>query len=98
MPELPEVETTRRGVEPHCVGRVIAAVVVVAIAVVVAAIAVVVAAIAVVVAAIAVVLVAVVFGVVVVVVVGTGGERTTICHCLVRHPVHDQFALNRKTS
>ena len=26
MPELPEVETTRRGVEPHCVGRVIAAV------------------------------------------------------------------------
>lgn len=23
MPELPEVETTRRGLEPHCVGRVI---------------------------------------------------------------------------
>ena len=23
MPELPEVETTRRGVEPHCVGRVV---------------------------------------------------------------------------
>ena len=28
MPELPEVETTRRGVEPHCVGRAIAGVVV----------------------------------------------------------------------
>ena len=26
MPELPEVETTRRGVVPHVVGRVIAAV------------------------------------------------------------------------
>lgn len=23
MPELPEVETTRRGIEPHCVGRVV---------------------------------------------------------------------------
>ena len=23
MPELPEVETTRRGVEPHCIGRVV---------------------------------------------------------------------------
>ncbi|NND69073.1 MAG: bifunctional DNA-formamidopyrimidine glycosylase/DNA-(apurinic or apyrimidinic site) lyase [Halioglobus sp.] len=28
MPELPEVETTRRGVEPHCRGRSVAAVVV----------------------------------------------------------------------
>ncbi len=28
MPELPEVETTRRGVEPHCVGRMITRVVV----------------------------------------------------------------------
>lgn len=28
MPELPEVETTRRGVEPHCVGRRVARVIV----------------------------------------------------------------------
>ena len=28
MPELPEVETTRRGVEPHCVGRVVTGVLV----------------------------------------------------------------------
>ena len=28
MPELPEVETTRRGVEPHCLGRVVTGVVV----------------------------------------------------------------------
>jgi formamidopyrimidine-DNA glycosylase len=28
MPELPEVETTRRGVEPHCVGQVVKALVV----------------------------------------------------------------------
>ncbi len=28
MPELPEVETTRRGVEPHCRGRVVEAVIV----------------------------------------------------------------------
>jgi formamidopyrimidine-DNA glycosylase len=28
MPELPEVETTRRGVEPHCLGRVVRQVIV----------------------------------------------------------------------
>ncbi|MEZ5502070.1 MAG: bifunctional DNA-formamidopyrimidine glycosylase/DNA-(apurinic or apyrimidinic site) lyase [Halioglobus sp.] len=28
MPELPEVETTRRGVEPHCLGRLVTGVVV----------------------------------------------------------------------
>ena len=28
MPELPEVETTRRGVEPHCLGRVVRGVIV----------------------------------------------------------------------
>ncbi len=28
MPELPEVETTRRGVEPHCLGRVVTRVIV----------------------------------------------------------------------
>jgi formamidopyrimidine-DNA glycosylase len=28
MPELPEVETTRRGVEPHCLGRVVTGVIV----------------------------------------------------------------------
>ncbi len=26
MPELPEVETTRRGIEPHCLGREISSV------------------------------------------------------------------------
>jgi len=28
MPELPEVETTRRGVEPHCLGRIVRGVIV----------------------------------------------------------------------
>jgi len=28
MPELPEVETTRRGIEPHCLGRVVRGVIV----------------------------------------------------------------------